>query len=102
MINLGAEIFTNPQKLGQLLQDPEEPESQGQKQPILQPTEKVLTGVRGTFKIYGINIPEFEMNVLIMYLPQNTGILPVTGIGVCHTPDKVYICTNTKNNIFRL
>ena len=34
MISLGAEIFTNPQKLGRLLQDPEEPESQGQKQPI--------------------------------------------------------------------
>ena len=42
------------------MQDPEEPESQGQEQPILQPTEKVLIGVRGTFQIYGINMPELE------------------------------------------
>ena len=34
--------------------------SQGQKQPILKPMEKVLIGVRGTFQIYGINIPELE------------------------------------------
>ena len=40
--------------------DPEEPESQWQEQPILQPTEKVLTGVRETLQIYGINIPELE------------------------------------------
>ena len=47
-------------KLGRLLQDPQEQESQGQKQPILQPTEKVLIGVRGQFKIYDINIPELK------------------------------------------
>ena len=35
-------------------------QSQGKKQLILQPTEKVLIGVRGTFKIYGINISELE------------------------------------------
>ena len=40
--------------------DPEESESQWQKQAILQPMEKVLTGVRGPFKIYGIIIPDLE------------------------------------------
>ena len=45
------------------MQDPEEPESQGQEQPILRPTEKVLIGVRGTFQIYGINISELEVCV---------------------------------------
>ena len=38
-------------------------QSQGQNQPILQPTEKVLIGVRGPFKISGINIPELEKRV---------------------------------------
>ena len=42
------------------MQDPEEPESQGQEQPILKPTEKVLIRVRGTFQTYGINIAELE------------------------------------------
>ena len=60
MINLGAETFTEPQKLGQLLQEPREPESQELKQPILPPTEKVLTEVRGSFKMYGINIAELQ------------------------------------------
>ena len=50
-------------RLGRLFQDPEEPESQGQKQPILQPTEKVLIGVRGTLKIYGISMSESQKRV---------------------------------------
>ena len=50
-------------KLEPLLQDQEEPESQGQPQPMLQPTEKALIGVRGPFKIYGINIIELEKRV---------------------------------------
>lgn len=50
-------------KLKPLLQDQEEPESQGQPQPMLQPTEKALIGVRGPFKIYGINILELQKRV---------------------------------------
>ena len=58
MINLGVEIFTNPQKPGAALTRPRKSESQGKKQPILQPTEKGLIVVREPFKTYGINIPE--------------------------------------------
>ena len=57
MINLGAEILPTLKKL---LQDPEEPVSRGQRQPIRQSAEKVLIGVRGPFKIHGINIPELQ------------------------------------------
>ena len=46
-----------------LLQNPEKLKPQGQKQPMQQPTKKLVTGLNGSFKIYGINIPELKKRV---------------------------------------
>ena len=63
MINVGAKILITFKKLGQLLQASEEPESQGKKRPILQPMEKVLTEVRGPFRMYDNDIPKLQKRV---------------------------------------
>ena len=59
MINLGAEIFTKPQKTGAAFTRPKRAGVTGGKATNTT-TEKVLIGVRETFQIYDINIPELE------------------------------------------
>ena len=62
-IDIGAKIFTNPQKTGTALTRPRRARATGARANNTTTNRKITDWGRRKFQIYGINIPELEKGV---------------------------------------